>query len=218
MAHVGYAHLVDALGLKVRSPRQPASIVTSVNRRVTTQDRVLFPSGVALTDTPIGHLEFALRHEGIDLGILAAALPAIGLQVLVERLRENPNGEYVRRAAFLWEWLTGDELDCEARPTGRYINLFDPERHYTAPIPIRRPRYRVQDNALGDRRFCPVLGLSAYPGQDWLPSIADTRLSCRVGSLFTPHHLALGLSPLGRWPVCPRVPGSVAVSLFHARS
>jgi hypothetical protein len=171
MIPVGYAHLVDALGLRVRPPRQPASIDTSVNRRVTTKDRILFPSSVALTDTPIGHLEFALRHEGVDLGILAAALPAIGPHALVERLCENPNGEYIRRAAFLWEWLTGDELGCERQPTGRYINLFDPDRYYTAPNPVRHPRYRVQDNALGDRRFCPVLSRSVYPGQDWLPSM-----------------------------------------------
>jgi hypothetical protein len=171
MDYVGYARLVDTLDLRVCPPKRPASIVRSVNRRVETEDRILFPSGVALTDTPIGQLEFALRHEGMDLAILAEALPAIGPEALVKRLRENPNGEYVRRAAFLWEWLTGDALEADVQPTARYIDLFDTDRYYGASNSERYPRYRVRDNALGDKRFCPVLRRSAYPGSDWILSM-----------------------------------------------
>lgn len=78
MPKVGYASLVETLGLRVSPPARPAFVDTSVNRRVDTPDRTLFPTGVALVDTPLGHLEFALRHEGIDLPIIASALPAIG--------------------------------------------------------------------------------------------------------------------------------------------
>lgn len=57
MNPVGYAYLVSALNLVVPPPRRPAWIVGSVNRRVDTDDRVLFPAGVALVDTPLGHRE-----------------------------------------------------------------------------------------------------------------------------------------------------------------
>lgn len=99
MPKVGYASLVETLRLRVSPPARPAFVDTSVNRRVDTGDRILFPTGVALADTPLGHLEFALRHEGIDLAIIASALPAIGAAPIVERLRQSPNGEYIRRAA-----------------------------------------------------------------------------------------------------------------------
>lgn len=107
MNQVGYSYLVNRLGLAVCPPAKPACIASSVNRRVDTEDRVLFPSGVPLTDTPLGHLEFAVRHEGIDLAAISAALAQIGPEPLISRLRESPNSEYIRRIAFLWEWLTG---------------------------------------------------------------------------------------------------------------
>lgn len=71
-------------------------IASSVNRR-------FFPHGVALDDTPLGHLEFALRHEGVNLEVIDAAFEHIAPRSLIERLRAAPNGEYIRRACFLWE-------------------------------------------------------------------------------------------------------------------
>jgi hypothetical protein len=56
---------------------------------------------VALTDTPLGHLEFALCREGIDLPVIEAVFGHIEPGELVGRLRESLNGEYIRRAAFL---------------------------------------------------------------------------------------------------------------------
>lgn len=168
MNKVGYASLVETLGLQVLPPVQPAFVDGSVNRRVDTDDRILFPTGVALTDSPLGHLEFALRHEGINLAILASALPVIGPGPIIERIRESPNGEYIRRAAFLWEWLTGDALNAGANTAGTYIDLFDPEEYMVAANPVRAPTYRVNNNALGTPQFCPTVRRAASPGSDWL--------------------------------------------------
>lgn len=171
MKPVGYAYLVGRLGLAVRPLALPAVVAGSVNRRVDTEDRILFPSGVALEDTPLGHLEFAIRHEGIDLATIAAALPRIGRDLIVARLRENPNGEYLRRIAFLWEWLTGAPLDAGVRPTARYVDLFDPRQYACARYPTRNPRYRVNNNALGDPRFCPIVHRAACPEPGWLDAL-----------------------------------------------
>lgn len=171
MNQVGYSYLVNRLGLAVCPPAKPACIASSVNRRVDTEDRVLFPSGVALTDTPLGHLEFAVRHEGIDLAAISAALAQIGPEPLISRLRESPNSEYIRRIAFLWEWLTGHPLDAGVRPTARYVDLFDPERYACAARPMRDPVYRINNNALGDPRFCPVVHRSACPEPEWLEAV-----------------------------------------------
>lgn len=168
MNRVGYAWLVETLGLRVPPPAQPAFVDGSVNRRVDAADRILFPTGVALTDSPLGHLEFALRHEGINLAVIASALPAIGAGPIIERLRESPNGEYIRRAAFLWEWLTGGALNAGANTAGAYIDLFDPEEYVVATHPVRAPTYRVSNNALGTPQFCPTVRRGACPAPGWL--------------------------------------------------
>ena len=72
MASIGYAWLIEHLSLRVCPLAKPAEISTSVNRRVDSTHRVLFPRGVAIEDTPVGHLEFALRHEGVNLEIVDA--------------------------------------------------------------------------------------------------------------------------------------------------
>jgi hypothetical protein len=105
MVTLGYAHLIDRFRLPV-VPRGPAARVSrAVNRRVDTGTEILFPPGVALEDSALGHLEFALRHEGIDLAVIAAALSHITRDDIVRRLRATPNGEQIRRIAFLWEWF-----------------------------------------------------------------------------------------------------------------
>ena len=72
MATIGYAQLISRLSLAVRPLAKPAEISGSVNRRVDSVDRVLFPRGVAIEDTLVGHLEFALRHEGVNLEVIDA--------------------------------------------------------------------------------------------------------------------------------------------------
>jgi hypothetical protein len=73
MTFIGYARLIEQLVLNVRPMAKPAVVSGSVNRRVDTEDQLLFPGGVAFDDTPVGHLEFGLRHEGVNLEVLDAA-------------------------------------------------------------------------------------------------------------------------------------------------
>lgn len=72
MRTIGYAEFINRRSLPVRPLARPAEISGSVNRRVDSADRVLFPRGVAIEDTPVGHLEFALRHEGVNLEVIDA--------------------------------------------------------------------------------------------------------------------------------------------------
>ncbi len=176
MPAIGYAHLIAQLGLHVRPLRRPASTSTAVNRRIEAEDKVLFPSGVALDDTPLGHLEFALRHEGVNLEVIDAAFEHIAPAQLVERLRQTPNGEYIRRACFLWEWLSGDNLDAGVTPTGNYVELFPADDYVTADKPTRNAKFKVLDNALGNADFCPVVSRSAVPDS---PSLTDLLAEAR---------------------------------------
>lgn len=173
MRSIGYAHLIAQLHLPVVQTGPPAFVSTSVNRRIDTGSEILFPTGVALVDTPLGHLEFALRREGVDLAVIEAALRHIAPGEIIQRLQSNPNGEYIRRIAFLWEWFNGEELQAGVNVAGRYVDLFPPDQYVTAANPTRHPGYRVSNNALGNRHFCPVVTRAGYAGPGQFESLME---------------------------------------------
>jgi len=191
MVPVGYAWLVERLNLNVRPLKRPASVSSSVNRRVDSDARILFPTGVALEDSPVGHLEFALRHEGVNLEIIDAAFEQLDPRDLLVRIQAKPSGEHIRRLCFLWEWLTGKALPVSLNLRGSYVDLFPEDEYYTAPNPVRSPKFRVRDNALGTAEFCPVVHRAAVSlkpdlqallqeAQSTLDALEDPELYSRV--------------------------------------
>ncbi len=163
MTPLGYQHLIDTLHLEVTPLERMACMDSSVNRRVDSEARILFPTSVAIEPSLVGHLEFALRHEGVNLEVIDAAFasPQLTAAALVAQWQAKPMGEQIRRACFLWEWLTGQELPVTALSNGGYVDLFPEEIYYTAARPVRSPKFRVRNNALGTPAFCPVVRRSA---------------------------------------------------------
>lgn len=176
MTLIGYARLIAYGELHVTPPQRLAYASSSVNRRIDGKSQILFPNSVAFDDTPVGHLEFALRHEGVNLEIIDAAFDFIEPGDLIARLRATPTGEQIRRACFLWEWLTGKELDAGVSVRGGYVDLFPADRYYTAPQPTRAPRFRVRDNAPGTPSFCPTVHRAAIPDD---PPLTDLLLEAQ---------------------------------------
>jgi hypothetical protein len=170
MAFIGYAHLIERLSLQVRSLETPALVSGSVNRRVDMHHQVLFPRGVAIDDSLVGHLEFALRHEGVNLEVIDAVCEHIEPGDLVQRLNASPNGAHIRRACFLWEWLTDKNLPIEVTPIGKYVDLFPTDEYVVSENPKNNQKFRVRNNALGTPDFCPSVRRSAIPVS---PSLAD---------------------------------------------
>lgn len=173
MATIGYAQLISRLSLVVRPLAKPAEISGSVNRRVDSADRVFFPRGVAIEDTLVGHLEFALRHEGVNLEVIDALFEHLPPQDLLARLNAAPNGARIRRACHLWEWLTGRELPAEALPAGGYVDLFPADDYVTAGQPTNDRKFRVRNNALGTADFSPVVRRAALPSAPSLAELLD---------------------------------------------
>lgn len=173
MNKIGYAHLIDLLELNVRPLNCYAQTSTSVNRRKDTSDRMLFPSSVAITDTPVGHLEFALRHEGVNLEIIDAAFEKIHPALLIARLRDAPNSAPIRRACYLWEWMRGESLNAGVTPSGGYVDLFPADQYAVAAKPVKVPAYRINDNALGNRDFCPVVKRATIANADNIRALIE---------------------------------------------
>lgn len=160
MTAIGYAFLRDSLGLKALPPPRPA-LVKPVTRVEKSPTWLAVPGHVAPAgDDPLQHVLFALKHEGVNLQILAQALRHINPRALNQELQHTPNGRYIRVACHLWEALTGQALDGAPVPKGPYVNVFDPRRYITGPAQ-RNARWRVNFNGLGTLEYCPTVERTA---------------------------------------------------------
>jgi hypothetical protein len=171
MTHIGYAHLIDTLKLNVLPLARPAFVNSSVNRRIDSANRILFPSGVAIENTLVGHLEFALRHEGVNLEVIDAVFEHLSPADLIARLQATPTGDPIRRACYLWEWLTSQKLNANVGVKGGYVDLFPSNDYYTAARPTRDKNFRVRNNALGTPDFCPIVRRAGSPLTPALPDL-----------------------------------------------
>jgi len=151
----GNAALIDAYDLSVPLPRTLFAI--GERHRITDQDdrRIITPRHAPIA-TLEGHLTFALKYEGLDLAVLKRLLLAIGPEALEEIVRQSPTGGYARRHWFLYERLTGKELDLPDATAGRYVTVIDPELQFSGEE-RNEARYRVKNNMAGTPGFCTLV-------------------------------------------------------------
>jgi hypothetical protein len=109
----------------------------------------------------IDHLLFALRYDGTNLEICSALFSKIESgafeSALARRLSERPTGKYLRRLWFLYEWPTERRAPIPDARQGNYVNLLEPDRYVTTGSSRPSRRHRVNDNLLGNRKFCPMV-------------------------------------------------------------
>jgi hypothetical protein len=105
-----------------------------------------------------GQLAVALSSEGVDLDVLAALFEVIGPAEITAIVATEPTSAATRRLWFLYEWMTGHELDV-AEPAGRleFVPVLDPTVQVALEIGVPSARHRVIDNLPGTRRYCPMV-------------------------------------------------------------
>ena len=151
---LGQAWLHKELGLRVPEPKFQSRLGGArATEHHGLRTILTFPRRYAVDNEPLAHLRFALTHEGIDLGLLNAALSEIGSSPLEEWVRRQPTGTYSRRAWFFYETLVGRTLDVENVRSGNYVEALSPSRHIVSS-PRRSKRHRVLDNLLGGPDLC----------------------------------------------------------------
>ena len=151
----GYAALAARYDLGVPLPSRLAAIAERHHPDSTPEWLMLTPRH-AVDDTLYGHLEFALKWEGVSLGVLAALFRVVDPGEFVRMVRDKPTGAYARRIWFLYEWLTGDRLDVPDAGKVKAVLAVDPDRQFAAPTGPVSSRHRVRDNLPGSRKFCPL--------------------------------------------------------------
>jgi len=156
MNYLGYAWLRQHLSLSAFEIERPAQ-VRPVTRVMPVEGLLAVPAHVAPAEGDIlGHALFALKHEGINLQVLAQAMPHVPADGLRALLARTPNGRYGRVLASLWEAFMGQPLVEQPRVAGGYVDVFDPQRYVTGPAQ-RNARWRVNFNGLGTPRYCATV-------------------------------------------------------------
>ena len=95
---LGYEFLREHLDLSAFPCARPARI-SSVTKVLQRPDGLDVPASVApATQAPLEHILFALKHEGINLQVLAQSLPQIPADQIIEAFRHSPASKYTRMA------------------------------------------------------------------------------------------------------------------------
>jgi uncharacterized protein YggL (DUF469 family) len=156
----GYIYLIEKYGLKVIPPYHLSYVSDSSYSKKEFKDGSVvevFSKKYLPDDTALSNLEFALKYDGVDLGVISAFFELAGRGDVTDYVLSKPTGKYARIIWFLFEFLTGDRLPVEDMVMGNYVPVLDEEKYFTAETGERVQRQRVINNLLGGKNFCPVV-------------------------------------------------------------
>jgi len=102
------------------------------------------------------HLEFALKYDGINLGLLTRIFEHVPQKELIEYIKSKPTGKYARRIWFFYEFLTRKQLPVNDITSGNYVDALEVKEYYTVANGEKSQRHRIVNNLLGPKDFCPV--------------------------------------------------------------
>ncbi|MFW9079096.1 Fic family protein [Pseudomonas sp. P2757] len=158
---VGAAWLARDSGVM---PMARFAVVSQVGGRRSTQLEdgyrlETYPENMRPDPDFLSNLHFHLRHEVINLEFLSRLFAKVGCEMIQLWVSAEPTGQYARRAAFLYEWLTGETLRVPERIGGNYVDAINAALMVAASSDqiVKVPRWRVNDNLAGTRHFCPTV-------------------------------------------------------------
>ncbi len=167
----GFRHLADLYDIRLVQPLFTRSRLGPVRRSEVVDGREIrdWPSQYQPADTLRGHFEFGLKYERLNLEFFSRLFAHIGPKELAAWVTDEPTGRYARRAAFLFEWLTGQKLDVpDTAPNVGYVDAIDAGLYLVSQQVERVRRWRVNNNLPGLREFCPMVYLGPEGERDWI--------------------------------------------------
>ena len=152
----GSSALIEQFSLDIPLPPYLAAVGTR-RSPASSEKWLLVSNRLATPVTWVDHLDFALRHEGVNLSVLHALFRAAPKKELEQWIATAPGGVNTRRAWFIYEWLTGDQLDVPPVPRIRAVPIIDRSKQFGLEGGNRSSRHSVVDNLPGTREFCPLV-------------------------------------------------------------
>lgn len=160
---VGFSALRERYAIKLAQPLRVKSAIGTVRSHHESQGQVEnhYPPGYQPEDDFAGHFAFGLKYEEIHLEFFARLFTAVGPEPLEAWCRQEPFGQYARRAGFFYEWLTGNTLQVPDVTNGGYIEAISSKAYLTRTTVKRVRRWRINDNLPGCVDFCPLVRRTA---------------------------------------------------------
>lgn len=157
---VGYAAIIDTLGLEIPMP-SILSLICTTRKQYSTGEWSIFSSRAAFDDTLYRHLVFALKYEGLNLLFFKKLFAKLSTKEILGVLEEEPTGQYSRKIWFLYEWLMNKELPIDDLAIKNYVPLIDDSLQFGLQTGSKSPRHRIINNLPGTRDFCPLIRKTA---------------------------------------------------------
>ncbi len=156
----GYSYLIERYALHAMPVSHASWVSPTGGFRITRQDgraEAFYPLVYWPGDSPGDHLEFALKYDGVELGVLAELFDRMPDAELTAWIAPRSTSKYARRIWFLYEFLTGRLLPIPDLTRINYVDVLEPEQYFVDGSPRRIVRQRVMDNLLGPVGFCPTV-------------------------------------------------------------
>lgn len=156
----GYVALTERLGIQVIPNWHESMVAPGGTHRIDSAGTIVqetYTSRYWPGDELGDHLEFALKYDGVNLAILTSIFRAAGPAPITAYIKSKPMGKYARRIWYLYELIMGERLAINDLKRCSYVDLLEPDAYITASRAKRVPRQCINDNLLGDGRFCPMI-------------------------------------------------------------
>ncbi|MEP7374568.1 MAG: Fic family protein [Chitinophagaceae bacterium] len=108
------------------------------------------------SNNPLHHLEFSLKYDDLNLDFLKAVFEKISEQDIETFISSAHGSKYARKIGFLYEFLTGKQINLSKPVSGNYADLLEEDDYITGHT-IKNKRWRINNNLLGVPEFCPLV-------------------------------------------------------------
>jgi len=155
---IGYSWLIN--NYKLDLPLRHLSCVSKkrLATNVIQKGRwIIFDAQLIVEDLAYKHLEFAIKHEQIDLLVLKKILEEFLPEEISDNISINPKRILSKKIWFLYEFLLDCTLPIEDLPVGKYENILDDKAYIVNKHFIKSKRHKINNNLLGTQNLCPII-------------------------------------------------------------
>ena len=182
---IGFSWLLNHFKLTV--PLREYSSISQKrlsSQRVQKENWTVFDTQYWIENSSYAHLEFAIKHEELDLLVLKSILKIFSKQELTLNIKVNPKRILAKKIWFYYEFLLNEYLEIEDLPAGKYDDLLNPKRYFSKKQPLKSKRHKINNNLLGTANICPII-LRTEKLEGYMASNLTTDISNIINSVST---------------------------------
>ncbi len=156
---IGFKALQGQYGIQLAQALRVESSIGKTRSKVAANGLTchVYPASYTPENNFAGHFAFGLKYEELHLEFFKRLFDAAPPSLIEAWIRSEPFGQYARKTGFLYEWLTGRQLDVPDMSSGSYLDLLPPGNYLVRSTPERNSRWRIRNNLPGTPAFCPLV-------------------------------------------------------------